>query len=295
MSKYVIIDNPLKGFEEANTSSQSQGYIQSGKYLLEELKENHPTTDTDYARISIPQLGEEETWICIRWKKRSYATIEEINILPFNPISFQNDDDAITESKLIELLPHFYDFGYDLDRARYPYKIKGFKAPLAPPGSKNNNCCTFVEALIVKAWENSFDDFKWDLERHKQMMVYSAEDYFSPVTALLEADMGERVVDSDQIPHPWTVIQGWRKQWTSGHTFIILGHHEETDRVLTMESNSYHKLNGVGYRMIGNIKDYNQPPNNWWENKELWTWERIKSVYKYRKQCILRVKDQNWV
>ncbi|MCK5371507.1 MAG: hypothetical protein KAQ62_23255 [Cyclobacteriaceae bacterium] len=289
---YAKLLNVLKGFEDPDTNSQYQGRVSSGKYLVEEVKENFPNQDSDYAQIVVPALGDEKTWICTRWKDKRYATITEEAIQPAAVLDFTNDEFSIDEESITELLPSFYDFGYDLDQARYPFKLRGFNAPLAPPNQ--NNCCTFVEALLVKAWENSMDNFSWSMNNHRQMMIFSANDYFSPVTCLVNAHMAEAVEDHDQSPHAWTTIQGWRKQWTSGHTFIILDHHPETDRVLTLESNSTHNLNGVGYRKIGNIKDFNNPPENWWQNDQLWTWQRIKSTYQFRNQCILKVKNLIW-
>jgi hypothetical protein len=31
------------------------------------------------------------------------------------------------------------------------------------------------------------------------------------------------------------------------------------------------------------------------KNDQLWTWDRIKSVYRFRQQCVLKVKNTNWV
>lgn len=291
--QYANLLYPLKGFEDPDTSSQMQGFVPSGKYLVIEFRENYPNADTDYAHIAVPSMGDEETWICTRWKGHHYTTIETKTVVPTTNYKFDQDPKAVPERSLTSLLVDFHDFTYDLDRARYPYALSGFKAPLAPPAT--NNCSTFVEALVVKAWENSISGFKWSLENHKQMMIYSADDYYSPVTCLINAEMAQAVPDHDQLPHPWTVIQGWRKQWTSGHTFMILDHHPDTDRVLTLESNSAYKLNGVGYRMIGNVKQFPKPPDNWWDNDRLWTWAQIKSVYRFRQQCILKVKEREWV
>ncbi len=291
--QYAKLVNPLKGFEEADTSSQSQGFVPSGSYLVKELRENYPTENSDYACIVVPSMGDEDTWICIRWVGKKYATIISKTVEAANLIDFADDSYAVEEKGLVDLLVSFYNFGYDLDQARYPYPLSGFKAPQAPPNT--NNCCTFVEALIVKAWENSIQNFKWSMDQHKQMMIYSADDFYSPVSCLINSDMAEAVQDDDQTPHPWTVIQGWRKQWTSGHTFIILDHHSETDRVLTLESNSAYKCDGVGYRMLGSLKDIKNPPENWHDNSALWTWERMKSVYNFRKQCILKITNRAWV
>lgn len=289
---YAKLLNALKGFEDPDTNSQYQGRVTSGKYLVEEVKENFPNQDSDFAQIVVPALGDEKTWICTRWKDKRYATINEELSQPAIALDFANDEESIDEDSLTELLPSFYDFSYDLDQARYPFELSGFNAPLAPPNQ--NNCCTFVEALLVKAWENAKDDFSWSMNNHRQMMIFSANDYYSPVTCLVNAHMADVVENHDQSPHPWTAIQGWRKQWTSGHTFIILDHHPETDRVLTLESNSAFNLNGVGYRKIGNVRDFNNPPENWWQNEQLWTWERVKSVYRFRNQCIIKVKNLSW-
>lgn len=295
-NKYAVLSSALKGFEEASTRSQSPGYVQAGKYLIQDFnkdhKKNFPDNDTDYACIQVPAFGSEDTWICTRWKDREYAKIIEETTASLELLNFDNQEDAIEEKALIDLLPKFHDFEYDLDEAKYPYDLPGFRAPQAPP--LVNNCCTFVEALVVKAWDESSNDLEWNMERHKQMMIYSADDYFSPVTALVEAGIAEAVADDDQAPSPWTVIQGWRKQWTSGHTFIIVEHHPGTDRVLTLESNAHYNLNGVGYRKVGNLKDHPQPDPSWWDNETLWTWERIKAVYRFHKQCILKVKNRNW-
>jgi hypothetical protein len=127
------------------------------------------------------------------------------------------------------------------------------------------------------------------------MMILSNDDFFSPVTAAIESNMAVAVPEPDTPPHPWTVIQGWRRQWRSGHTFIIVDHHEQTDRVLTLESNRAYKLNGVGIRAIGNIRDIGGlPPEAWWEREDLWTWERMRSTYRYRQQAWLKVKDRTW-
>lgn len=197
----------------------------------------------------------------------------------------------INENALIKLLPYFHDFTYDLKEARYPFPLPGIRVPQAPPSS--NNCCTFVEALIVKAWADVHKLIEWNSKRHGQMMILSTDDFFSPITAIADSGMGVAVED-DATPHPWTVIQGWRQKWKGGHTFIIVDHHKETDRVLTLESNSAYGLNGVGFRGIGNLRDFNSPPEEWWKREDLWTWERIKSAYKFRKQAALNVTELSW-
>lgn len=288
----ATLHNRLKGFVEASTTSQGEGFLLPGKYVVLELRENYPNNDTDYALVVAPELGAGDTWICTRWKNSRYAEIETIEIPGADRQSFADDPLAVREETLVGLLDEFKDFTYDLDNAYYPYKLPGIRVPLAPP--KQNNCCTFVEALLVKAWTDAHKSVTWNSERHGQMMIYSSDDFFSPVTAAVDSGMALVVSDDDAAPHPWTIIQGWRRQWRNGHTFLIVDHHGPTDRVLTLESNSSYKLNGVGFRGIGNLRDTGAPPDNWWEQEDLWTWERIQTTYRFRRQAQLKVKERSW-
>lgn len=294
MSKQVAnVLRTLKGFEQADTNSQVEGVVEPAKYPVLDTKKNHPTPDTDYIMIEALHLGGNDTWICSRWKDQEYAVIEQVPE-PEGVVSFEDDPDAIDEQVIVGLLPAFHPFTYDLDYAAYPFALPGIKLPLAPPAQ--NNCCTLVEGVTVGAWAEAKEEFTWTSAQHGQMMIYSPEDFFSPVTALIDANMAVAVQDPDAAPNPWTVVQGWRNQWRGGHTFFIVAHHVPTDRVLTLESNSAYNMNGPGFRCLGNLRDFpeGRPPENWWENDSLFTWERIKSTYRFRQQCWLKVKNLSW-
>lgn len=289
----ATLRNRLKGFVDADTNSQAEGFLLPGKYAVLEVRENHPNDDTDYARVRAPELGAGDTWICTRWQDQRYADIQVVESPGAERQAFDDAPQAVPEEVLIGLLDAFHNFTYDLDEARYPYALPGVRVPQAPPTS--NNCCTFVEALVVKAWTDAHASISWDTDRHGQMMIFSKDDYFSPVTAVVDSGMGVAVPDDDAAPHPWTLVQGWRRQWEKGHTFLIVDHHEPTDRVLTLESNSSYQLNGVGFRAIGNLRDVGgTPPDEWWERDDLWTWERIQSTYRFRRQAWLKVKERSW-
>lgn len=292
--KVAVLQMPLRGFRGPSTRTQVRGYLEAGRYIVEEVRNNHPGPDTDYARIAAPSLGAGDVWICTRWKQQRYAEITAATVEKTPRASFEDDPFAVPEAALIQRLDAFKDFRYDLDEARYPFRLPGVALPQAPPGYIN--CCTFVEALVVRAWADVHDGFRWSPRRHGQMMIFSNDDYFSPVTAVLKEQMAVAVSDPDTLPHPWTLVQGWRYQWRSGHTFLIVDHHPASDRVLTLESNSSYRVNGVGFRAIGNLRDQpdSAPPENWWELEELWTWQRICATYRYRQQARLKVKDRRW-
>jgi hypothetical protein len=282
----IRINQELKTFVDADTQSTTIGMLKIGEYDIVEIKNNYPNAATDYIMLTDTEI-QKNVWICSRYKETTYASIMQ------QTLDFSNDANAIDEVALIKLLPAFNLFTYDLHDTTYPFKLKGCNLPQSPPA--RNNCCTFVEALVVKAWEESINNFSWNTACHSQMMILSADDYFSPITCLIEQKMALAVDDDEQAPRPWTVIQGWRSKWRGGHTFIIIDYDPVTDRVLTLESNAAYLLNGVGYRMIGAIAETPKPPTSWAQNESLWTWSRIKSAYRFRKQAVLKVKNISWV
>ena len=207
-------------------------------------------------------------------------------------LSFSTAPLAVDEERLTSLLPTFAEYRYELTEPRYPWRLPGVVFPLAPPAV--NNCCTFVEALTVKAFSDAHGPcFEWDLHRHRQMMVESDEDPFSPVTATVESGMGIPAPSPDTPPHPWTLVQGWRNPWRSGHTFLVVDHHVPTDKVLMLESTKAFGLDGVGYRGLGNLRDQGlTPPARWWEHPEVWTWGRVCTTYLFRQQAWLKVRQR---
>ncbi len=283
----VVLRRRLKGFIKPDTNSQYEGYLEPGEYALLDSIMNS-AGDTVYALVEAPELGGHDTWLCIRWQQNSYASIESRDIAPPMSPPLASGQRTVSDEMLLKELDNFIEYRYDKDNARYPAELPGVSLPMAPP--KQNNCCTFVEALLVKVWSDNFSDFTWSPKQHHQMMIMSSDDYFSPITALVEAEMAVPVDDVDGMPSPYTVIQGWRKQWRGGHTFIILDYHDETDKVLTLESNSAYNLNGVGFRGINNLRDVDSiPPARWWERDDVWTWRKIRSTYRFRRHCMLYV------
>lgn len=313
---HITLSKRLKSFAEASTSSESKGFVDPGDYSLKALKQNFPNSDTDYAQIESTSLG--TVWICSRWKETEYIVTHASPEIPVDnePISltdaagltanagdllqasFANASDAIDEQALVSLVKDYDGFSYISKGATYPYNLKGINIKVAPPAQ--NNCCTFVEGMAVKAWSDSFPDFEWNNKKHGQMMI-TGSDLFSPVAAALESGMGEEVTDVDAPPQPWTLIQGWKSLKTEitelrgGHTFFMVAYHEPTDKVLTLESNMAFKLNGVGFRQIGMASDFDhKPPANWWERPEVWTWAQIKDSFKFREMATLKVKNRSW-
>ena len=82
----------------------------------------------------------------------------------------------------------------------YPFQLSGCNLPQSPPHRITVALC---RRLVVKAWEDSIN-FSWNTSCHHQMMIMSKNDYFSPITCLIEQKMALAVDDEDQVPKPWT-------------------------------------------------------------------------------------------
>ncbi len=229
-------------------------------------------------------------WVCSRWQTRVYARLHEAEK--------HTDLLMVPEEAIVSLLPAFHGYGYSLKKPRYPYPIPYVPSlPLEPPMA--NNCCTFVEGLLVKAWCDTITSgFRWSQKRHGQMMIWSTDDYdeyFSPVTAAVEARMAEEIDDPDAFPEPWTVVQAWKEQWKGGHTFIVLDSHEPSQRILTLESNMAFGMDGPGFRGIGDLDQVPHPGSGWYENPAAWTWSKFRDTYPLMKLAKLAVGDVSWV
>ena len=227
-------------------------------------------------------------------QRRPAPSVTRPRAAPAAPIQRSETRLPVAESVLTSLLPVFSDYTYNFQAVRYPWAIPGVSLPLAPP--KLINCCTFVEALVVRAWANTHGAaFLWNSRRHSQMMISTGDDLYSPVTAVIESEMGT-AVPAGQPPTTWCVAQGWRTS-TSGHTFIILARHAPSDRVLTLEANQAYSLNGVGYRKLGNLRNFPgcRPPARWWENPAAPLWRDIVAGYaKGLKVAKLNVLNPSW-
>ncbi len=202
---------------------------------------------------------------------------------------------SVKESYLIDRIDDFKNFSYSRHGGRYPYELPGVGIQQAPP--RQNNCSTMVEGLAIKAWKDARgDDFTWSLAKHDRMMITSTDDYFSPVTETVASGLGIEI-DADDLPPPWTLVQGWKTQWTGGHNFFIVDVHPDTERILTLESNSAYEMDGPGFRMLGDIDDFENfnPGKDWWKDAKLWTWEKFKETYLHRKMARLKVHDLRWV
>ncbi len=284
MASATVLKN-LNCYSGPDTRLAPLKHLKPGVFEVLDTRRNRAT---EYFQLGgVRGVADGRAWVCSRWKDRVYARLHRETT--------QADLLTVPEEAIVRLLPAFYGYSYVLRNPRYPYPIPHVpNLPLEPPVA--NNCCTFVEALLVKAWLDTIaSGFRWSQKRHGQMMIWSTDDYFSPVTAAVEARMAEKIDDPDAFPEPWTVVQGWRKRWSGGHTFIVLDSHQPSRRILTLESNKAFGMNGPGYRAIGDLDQLPHPGAEWFESPAVWTWAKFRETYPYMELARLAVDDVKWV
>ncbi|MDM0053034.1 peptidoglycan-binding protein [Variovorax sp. J22R115] len=206
----------------------------------------------------------------------------------------------VQETEIIKLLASFKGFTYGFaskgQAPRYPFDLPGIGVQLAPP--KQNDCSTFVEALLVKAWANVHGRaFVWNMDRHEKMMIQDPDHVYSPVTAVIEASMAKAVSSTTRPPPPWSLVQGWTTlKPLSGHTFLVVAVDPVTSRVLTLESNFTYGMSGPGCRELGDLDSFTNlhPGKDWPKDPSLWTWLKFVSTYPYMQLAQLNVLNPTW-
>lgn len=153
-----------------------------------------------------------------------------------------------------------------------------------PEHRLQTNCCCFVEALLVRAFQEQDRRLQVEGEYHRAFMAIG--DPYGPVHAAIELGFADPVPEEDYPKARWLLCQGWNASMTRGHTFIVV----ETDEdgcVLVLESNNSHAVRGVGWRGLGNVKHWSGKPKppNWWN------WDSLRRRYPNLRAAAIRLDD----
>lgn len=204
----------------------------------------------------------------------------------------------VRESRLIAMLQRFADYRYSWSKVVYPWPLRGFPHLRTERGSDDRadlatNCCTFLEGLLVRAFQEKNPDMLWSRALHRAFMIIpqphappeqgGKADIFGPVHAAIESGMAEPRLQDDLVGD-WLLVQGWNKALTRGHTFVVV--RVEGERVLVLEANNTGAtVRGVGYRGLGRVADFPLPP----KPPEHWKLKHLRSAYPVRRAVPLRV------
>lgn len=116
----------------------------------------------------------------------------------------------------------FKGWGYTKHDVQYPWPVPGVDL-FVVDGIGNTNCCCFVEAVIIRA----YDVKEWGIDRHRQSMLTDVKRPFSPVEVLENAGLTMATENAGRVGSPrWYAVQGWRGgagdiPACGGHTFLI--------------------------------------------------------------------------
>ena len=164
-------------------------------------------------------------------------------------------------------------------------------------GDETINCTQFTTFMVSQAFKTKWSSDQWARWQNTGMQKKTLDvPNYGPRVAL---DWG--IGTTAPGDGPW-LIQYFTA--TGGHSLIVLVHDQETDKILTLESNSYYNIDGAGWGGIGNLRDIPNPGPNW-KDKTTQTWKsRIESklaVHAVRLnvdsdsiRAWLESKDESW-
>jgi hypothetical protein len=189
----------------------------------------------------------------------------------------------MSEAELLFQAEKYCGWGYSLTLPRYPERLPGVSTPQAP--LEETNCVCFLEGVIVPVATRMIPYFNWGITPHRDMMIQNITRPFSPIDALHDTKAGFKVRASHLMP--WTVVQGWREGFISGHLFAVVRHDPETDKVLVLEASG--TLGGPGWRDIGRLARAGCEVPKAWILQSKTTWEQLKRQFPHRQMATLNV------
>ncbi len=154
------------------------------------------------------------------------------------------------------------------------YRLHDAQCPSNPPGVRLNyigdewtNCVQFTSWLLAY----SFSGVQFSGNQWSRWMVGGDLQGKPPIVpnwgpkVVLEWGAGTTAPERGAYLIQYFTSSG-------GHSLIVVDRDPETDKILTLESNSGYGLNGAGWGEIGNLRDTLNPGLNWPEEVSQ-TWE----------------------
>ena len=204
---------------------------------------------------------------------------------------------SIDMQAIVDLFSQVSEQTYKLVGAQTPVQPNGIRLNSSVVGDETINCTQFTTFMVSQAFKTKWSSDQWARWQNTGMQKKTLDvPNYGPRVAL---DWG--IGTTAPGDGPW-LIQYFTA--TGGHSLIVLVHDQETDKILTLESNSYYNIDGTGWGGIGNLRDIPNPGPNW-KDKTTQTWKsRIESklaVHAVRLnvdsdsiRAWLESKDESW-
>lgn len=278
--RQAIPDRPLKLFRAADTSSEVIERLPMGRFDV--LEEHEDAFGVLWVKLRSP-VSREVGWMVVSDGHADYAALVD-------------PDQRLQESLLVKNILDYLGWVYIRTGAHYPNPIPGVPGiPIAPPN--DSNCNTFTESVIIDAAiEGGQLEVMLRALHDLWMIIELPRDKPGPPKAAAELGLGIALKNVDALPPSWSLGQGWS---SGGHSFIVLASDRVTNKVLMIESNllSKYKLNGPGYRYLGDIETFPAPghhPGPGWTQLSVASWDEIRRVYPELYLTALFVDDDTW-
>lgn len=163
---------------------------------------------------------------------------------------------AATMQDFADLFPKILDQEYLLIDAQTPEKPRGIRLRSDLIGYDTINCTQFTTWIVSTVFNTTWSSDQWARWQNtgRQRKTLQVPNY-GPRVAL---DWKIATTSPGDGMH---LIQYFTK--TGGHSMLVVDHDPETDKILTLEANSFYGLDGVGWAQIGNLRDVPNPGPNW--------------------------------
>lgn len=193
---------------------------------------------------------------------------------------------GVDPERLVQLAGAFAEYRYG-SPVTYPWRVPGvpglnIESHRGPLEELKTNCCCFVEAVLVRAFQERDPSTFIGPTYHDAFMAIG--DHFGPIHAAIELGFADPLPEYEWPDARWLVCQGWDAQMIRGHTFFI-HHTEAAGRLLILESNNAYAVRGVGWRGIGGIDLFPEPP----QASRYWTWELLRRKYPRMRAAAVRL------
>lgn len=159
------------------------------------------------------------------------------------------------------------------------YSLTGAQLPKFPPGvtflsskflgESYSNCSMFTAYFLGNGFGGPFTKdqwMEWQVAKGTDQTVYRG---YGPSVAC-EWGVGE-MTPANAVPKNGVYLIQSFSTWPKGHSWIVIDYDEDTDKILTLESNGTSSgINGVGFGSLGPIRSTNAHD---WKNRVTMTWE----------------------
>ena len=179
------------------------------------------------------------------------------------------------------------------------YSLSAGQIPKAPPGvnflrskyigTARTNCSMFTAYFLGCGFEAEFSKdqwLEWQVAQGSDIRSYRG---YGP--AVVEEWGKATSVPQGSLPEGGVYLLQTFTTWPKGHSWLVLDYDPETDKMLTLESNtSGSGLNGVGFMDLGPIRSTNAAN---WKSRVRTTWSSRTRSYSQIFMARLNIDHQS--